>query len=321
MKFVYEREKMIYIDLIANKEDFKFYFHNENNNFVMEVKYFFTKIFSKINIIDYEEKTIILITNLKSKTLNRLAKSMLQFNSKNVCLSKALKDNKLIENFLIEQEKNILDGRWLFSCIVDKVLNYIEEKENFSLCNQEISILTNEIDEKIASWIFNLAIKYKKVNLVTDEPKIFENIASKLFSEYGIDLNISYNERKSLKTSNIILNFNFSEQAIKKFLINRKSIIINFERDIKVDSKGFNGIVINFYKIHLPYLYFEQIEKFKNFQPEILYESFVYKNTNFNNIKGNIQNDNLKIHYLTGIRGRINDVEFEKMKKELEKIG
>jgi hypothetical protein len=311
---------MIYIDLISKKEDFKFYFHNENNNFIMEVKYFFTKIFSKINTIDYEEKTIILIPNLKSKTLKKLCKTMLKFNSKNVCLSKDLKDNNLIENFLIEQGKNILDGRWLFSYIVDKVLNYIEENERFSLCNQEISILTNEIDEKIASWIFNLAIKYKKVNLITKEPKIFETITSNLLSEYGIDLNISYNERKSLKTSNIILNFNFSEQDIKRFLINRKSIIINFERDIDIKAKGFNGIVINFYKIHLPYSYFEHVEKFQKFQTEILCESFLYKNTNFNNIKKDIQNSKLKIHYLTGIRGRIDDTEFRKMKKELEKI-
>jgi hypothetical protein len=311
---------MIYIDLIGNKEDYKFYFHNKNNEFIMEVKYFFDKTFSKINIINFDDKIIILIPNLKSKTLKKLRKALLQFNSKNICLSKALQNNKLLENFLIEQGKNILDGRWLFSCIVDKVLSFIEEKEKYPLYNQEISILTNEIDEKIANWILDLAIKYKKVNLITKEPKIFRTITAKLLDEYGIDLNISYNERKSLKSSNIILNFNFSEQAINKFAINRKSIIVNFEREIKVDSKGFNGIVINSYKIHLPYSYFEYIEKFQKFSAEFLYESFIYKNTSFKNIKEQIQNDNFEIHHLIGIRGEIPNIEFERMKKELEKI-
>ena len=51
----------------------------------------------------------------------------------------------------------------------------------------------------------------------------------------------------------------------------------------------------NFYHINLPTKYFDYSGRFNNFDTTVLYESYIYKNTNIKNIWKEIENDNIKM--------------------------
>lgn len=298
---------MVYIDSINDKKDFLFYFPNKKF-------YLFYKIFSKIKILKYEEKEIIILPNLKNSTLVKLERILNQKNSQNICVSEKLKENEDFMNFIISKNRNVLDKKFLFLCLTDKILNYIEEKEENEIINQEIAILCPNFSKKIAEILVELCKKYKKINLVTKKAKEFIPISKHLLEEYGIDIGIKYNERQSLKKADIILNYGFSEKVINKFVINRNAIIINFKDNISLKNKNFDGIIVNSYKIYFPYDYFEYLVKFQRFAMEDLYESFLYNTTQYKNILDKIEKDKLKIRYLIGVRGRIEESEFKNIK-------
>ena len=268
---------MIYIDLIQNDNEFSFYSLKKYNKIINKIIFFFYKITGKVLKINIENKNVLLLTNLSKITLKNLEKKLLELNSQIVCLSKNLEKNEDLRNFLREKDKNILDGSWLFSCLVEDVLKYIENQMEMDLDKAEIAILTNELNDFQAAWIVKLAKEYKRLDIVTRQPERFNRLKEYLYSEFGIELNISYNERKNLKNSNIILNFNFVQDAINKFTIFKKAIIINFENEIQILSKSFSGININNYQIHLPTAYMKYMIPFQKFPVNILYESFVYR--------------------------------------------
>ena len=67
-----------------------------------------------------------------------------------------------------------------------------------------------------------------------------------------------------------------------------------------MQSKRFNGLNINYYKILLPDEY--RLEKFQN---EIVYESLIYSKGNYKKIRDKIKNDKISINKLIGNNGII----------------
>ena len=308
---------MVYIDFLENEEELSFYSLRKYWKIVNKVRLMYYKVFRKVISTSLEDKTVVLLPKLDSRSFKKLEQKLLQMNSKTVCLSKKLEKNDILKNFLNEKNKDILDGKWLFSYLVEHILAYIEKQTEENILEQEIAILTNEIDEKIAGWIIKLACKYKRIELITKEPLKFKKLEEHLYNEYGIELNITYNERKSLKNAGIVLNFNFVEEALNKFSISKNAIIINFEQEIAIENRSFNGIIVNGYHIHLPTNYFKYVIPFQKFSSNLIYESLIYKKTNFNNVLKQISDDNVELHYLIGIRGKIKNQEFKRRKKLL----
>ncbi len=113
-------------------------------------------------------------------------------------------------------------------------------------------------------------------------------------------LNISNNRKKSLLKSQIIINMDFPEELINKYKIFDNAIIININDKINLQSKRFNGINVNYYKINLPEEY-----KLDKFMDEIVYESLIYTKNNYKEISKKIMQDNIKIIGLIGNNGNI----------------
>lgn len=113
-------------------------------------------------------------------------------------------------------------------------------------------------------------------------------------------LNISNNRKKSLLKSQIIINMDFPEELINKYKIFDNAIIININDKINLQSKRFNGINVNYYKINLPKEY-----KLDEFKDEIVYESLIYTKNNYKEISKKIMQDNIKIIGLIGNNGNI----------------
>jgi len=120
-------------------------------------------------------------------------------------------------------------------------------------------------------------------------------------------LNISNNKKKSLLKSEIIINIDFVEECINKYKIYDNAIIINVNDKINIQSKRFNGININYFKVQIPDEY-----KLEGFEGEIIYESLIYRKK-YEIINNKIIKDKIEINKLIGNNGIITQCEIAKM--------
>ena len=143
-----------------------------------------------------------------------------------------------------------------------------------------------------------IAKNIKTLNIITNDISTCNKLEEYLYNEYGIMLNIANNKRKSLLNAELILNIDFPEELINKYKICKNAIIINFEDKIKINSKRFEGININYYKIAIPSKY------------ELIYESIIlHQNNDFKNIMEKLKKEKIKIKKLIGNNGLINEKE------------
>ena len=299
---------MVYVKL---KEDEKI---NINENVIKRILHnFFIKIknkFEKIKIEKIDDKILIILPNLEKRILNKFSKYIEENCICTVCLDNVLLNNENILNFLKGHDVKVLDGKWLFKHLSIKCVEYITENKKENLENQEVSILSNNINELIAFVIRELAEKVKVLNIITYNEMRFKKIEKELYDQKGIVINLSNNYKKSLQKSDVILNFDYDEETINKYSIPNDCCIVNLNNNINILSKSFNGINSHFYELTMPKKYIKYLSHLKGFNISILYESFIYKNTNPSNIVKEIEKDDAEIAFLEGINGKIRKTEF-----------
>lgn len=126
-------------------------------------------------------------------------------------------------------------------------------------------------------------------------------------------MQITNNRRKSLLKSDIIINFDFSEEDLNRCTFKKRVIIINLKYKTKVKTKTFEGININDYEIEVKK---EKIEKLLKkglsqiFSIPILYESILYENNIEYLLIKDILKEDVKIKFLIGMNGKIQEKEF-----------
>ena len=283
----------------------------ENDN-----KSLFEKIFEKFYKLKIEnngENKIIYLDNLNKITLNKLNKYFKIDCTSIVCISNDLMQNKMFLEILKNENINFFDGRKIFEILTIDIVNYIVLNKKDKIEYQEISILTNTINENVSFIIKELAIKIKTLNIISKNLKQFENIEKKLFNDSGIILNLTNNYNNSLKRNDIIINYDFSEEEINKFSINKNACIINLANS-KISN--FEGINICSAKIKVPNKYgLNTIKEY--FNEFILYESIILKNTSIANMQKKIKNDSIHIECLIGQKDIIRKNEFVKISKKI----
>ena len=264
----------------------------------------------------FDNITIITLPNLEMYTLEKLERYIDVKCISRVCLSDSLICNSQILDFLKFKRIKIFDGRWLFKYLMIDCVEYICNMKNERVDYQEISILSNKLDGALKQLIYELTSKVRILNIVTDNEKIFKKMEKSLSEEKGFIININNNYKKSLSRSNIIINYNFSEEEINKYNFPRKCAILNLENKIKITSKSFEGINVDFYEINIAKKYLRNSMFLKEFNTAILYESYIYKNTNPQNIRREILEDEISILYLNGMNGRIRKNEYINLVKK-----
>lgn len=76
------------------------------------------------------------ITKYRIKKLANKINKLLEKDATNtIALSEKLNDNQLLKNYLFAENINILDGRYLFKCLSEKILEYI-----FKIKGKEIEL-------------------------------------------------------------------------------------------------------------------------------------------------------------------------------------
>lgn len=272
------------------------------------------KILYKIfNIVELIEDKIILpiakdekIDNKKAKILALKTKKILEKTGcKKICVSKKIKEQTEYINDLRIFNIEIIEGKWLFSILINKILDYITNKNKIKKSDTTISILINKLDKDyIYEHIKNIIKEYKTVNIITNNTSKFKKLEEEIYQKDGIMINISNNKKKSLVRSKIILNIDFSNELINQYNLPENSIIININNKVKIAKKRFNGININDYEIK--YLNIDEFDydKYSLYEQKDIYESQIYQNQPFEYIKRKIERDKVEIAYLQGNKNK-----------------
>mgnify|MGYP003292402098 CR=1 FL=1 len=159
-----------------------------------------------------------------------------------VCVSDSLANKLEFIEFIKKQQVKICDGKWLFEYLIYQCTEYIAGCKKERLEYQEISILSNGINSVLIDSIYELSTKIKILNIITENENKFRKIEKELYEKKGILLNINNNYQKGLIKSDIIFNFDFSEEELNKYALPKKGCIINFNNNIKIKLINWNKL-------------------------------------------------------------------------------
>lgn len=260
----------------------------------------------KINKIKIDDGKCIIYSKLKSEREMRIiARKMSQKGIENVILPKELYDNEIFIKWLKSNQINIIDGKWLGKYLVLEMLEFIVEKRKIKKEETNIAVTINEITDLTIETIKALCKQYKRVTIVTRHMEKLRRIEKEIYSNEGISIIISNNQKKSLTKSQIIINFDFNNEIINKYKINENAVILNLEGNIQIQNKRFNGININDYEIKFEDENNQEKEYLYEYRAKDIYEAEIKIKDNFYNIRAKIKKDNVKIKEMYGNRGKI----------------
>lgn len=210
------------------------------------------KIRKIFNIVELEQNRVILpitkseIENgkLSQKKAQILAKNIVKklknAIGNNVILSKEIKKQKNLVNYLYSQNMNIIDGKWLFGILSDEAITYVVNKKKMKKEKLNVSILVNDVEDYVLENIKLIVGKYKRVNIVTNHLEKFKKLEKEIFEKDGIMVTVTNNKKKSLTKSNVILNYDFPTELINKYKIYDEAIVLNVKQNVSISSKRFN---------------------------------------------------------------------------------
>ena len=270
------------------------------------------KIFRWLNYIRIKDDILILpicdayIKMKKAEKLAKKAKKIIELsNCKKVVISKKIEKQENFLNYLYSYNIDIINGKWLFEILIYDVLEYIIKKKKMMKENIRIAILANQITENVIYIIKKIAKEYKMINVVTNHIELFKNLERQIMDNYGVMIALVNNKKKSLLKSDIIVNFDFTNEIINKYNINENATVVNLQGNIKIKSKKFNGLNINDYEIQVLNSDFFDYDKSKKYKEKYLYEAELNKRQPIDEIRKKIRKDKVIIKELIGINNVI----------------
>lgn len=279
------------------------YYIQETDKPVLIARFFnLVEIVNDRIILPIEEEETIDEKKIKILT-KKIIKILDKTNCRTIIVSKYLKENKEFLENLKNKDLNIIDGKWLFLILSEKVLDYVARKKDLKKEETNVSILVNNnFNDYVLENIKEIIKQYKTVNIVTKQIDKFKKIEKQIMQEEGINILITNNKKKSLVRSNIILNVDFDTDLINKYNIPEEGIIINLQENVKITRKRFNGISINDYEIKYQNYDEYDYEKEKYYDRKDMYEAMIYKKQPYECIKRKIDRDKVEIVKLIGNR-------------------
>lgn len=257
----------------------------------------------KLYCVEMDEIYPRMINNLKKKLL-----TMTGFEE--VVLPDLLLGNSQFVKLLENNGYKILRGKWLYKFLCYDIVEKIACIQNRDIGKIEVSVLCNEDSEINIENIKLLAQKCKIVNVITKNPKAFRVVERYLYDEFGSIINVSTNLSKSCQYSDIILNFDFNVNDLKKCKTKKPVVLVQFTKE-KFENK--NGVTVVFYKLNFPRKYLNMFEDYIGYNEEILYESLLYYKTSFENVREILRRDNVSIRYFQGCNGKLQFSEIKKL--------
>ena len=296
---------------------------NKKMNFISKILIKFKKLeIKQMEDMEYLINIPVLVEkfeNIKSKKTKKYCieiNNLLNKNGiRNVALNKVLNDNVLFKNLLYTNNVNILDGSKLHKVMLFQILEYILEKQEDKLERQEVSIMINNKTELSEFYMIELAQKIKNLNIITNQIEKFKSMEEYIYENFGMVVRVSKSAKKTLNNSNIIINFDYTEQQVNNSNIPLECIIVNLDKKIIIKTKKFNGIIINDVDLKIP-LKLEEYYKRKlahnDFEKNILIETKILNN-NMQEIISYLEQNNITVNELIGNNNYINKLEFKRV--------
>lgn len=300
-----------------------------NNNYIINIYQNSNSITRRGNInIENEKKKVA----KREKVIKKVIKILKLYKIDTVVFSKEIKQD-FQKDVLERLEKdnyniNFFNGKRLMKYMDFEIINYILEKQDVNMENEEIYIVfKNEKNynlnfktnlENLKSFLNKYIYNFRLTNVVSKDIRELRKLQEYILEKDNILIAVSNNKRKALKRAKYILNLNLTKSELEKYNINRNAIIINLEENVIYDDKTFNGININYFKLEIPDEYIETFEEIgEKFDFLTLYETIVFINSKRKKmlIKDIINEDKVRIKYLIGNNGIISTEELKQMVK------
>ena len=251
-----------------------------------------------------------------------MAKYIEKLNIDTLVFSKELDNSFKDEICLLLSKKkiNVLNGKKLMQYMDFEIVKYILNKQNTTMKQEDIYIVFKKSTGLDLNFLKRFIQSFKTTNIVTNDIERLKNVQDNLLENDGILIAVSNNKKKALKRAKYIINVNLNKEELEKYVINRNSIIINLQENVKYDNPSFDGININYFNISCPDEYVEKFEQIGNLETDFdlvkLYESILLcsgmQKLKLEEVYERISKDDIKITELIGNNGVISDEELQK---------
>ena len=288
-----------------------YYIDNKENNSKDILKKISNYLFYKFSVIDVdnEKKCIYInkkyINNKAYKKINRyLNKQGLDILDKNTLIAKNIQlkvRNNHKNDVFINEIKYLQKEKYLMKVMLYEILKYIEKMVDADYRNE--SIYVTMISEKNKNVLLEIIDLFKNINIITTRIGYMRRLEKNILKNKDSIISISNNKRKALKRARLLINFDFNDNLLKEFSINRNCIIINLNNErIRLNS-NFQGCIIDSVQIDFKNQYEQYIKKCR-YSIEDLYCSYIQQYVYNKAIKQSKEND-CKIVKLLGNSGVI----------------
>ena len=288
-----------------------YYIDNKENNSKDILKKISNYLFYKFSVIDVdnEKKCIYInkkyINNKAYKKINRyLNKQGLDILDKNTLIAKNIQlkvRNNHKNDVFINEIKYLQKEKYLMKVMLYEILKYIEKMVDADYRNE--SIYVTMISEKNKNVLLEIIDLFKNINIITTRIGYMRRLEKNILKNKDSIISISNNKRKALKRARLLINFDFNDNLLKEYNINRNCIIINLNNEkIRLNS-NFQGCIIDSVQIDFKNQYEQYIKKCR-YSIEDLYCSYIQQYVYNKAIKQSKEND-CKIVKLLGNSGVI----------------
>lgn len=284
---------MFYIELEENMDKFMNQYMNLPRS-IIKMRFNSKCKNGKFEIKKVGGKDCVVLPGVNEKILKNLQKFLQIRCEKNLCVSENLRENEQFQKFADENDWKIMDGKWLFKHVLLECMQYVAMMKQESLQSMEISILCHQVDKIIFGELEKICLQFKKINILTSQEKQFGKLSEKIFLETGKRLVVSNNIKKMTQKSHMVVNFDFEKRELEKCNFAKNVYVF----DLTGSKKEGNGRNVIFFEIDMPEKYKQYEEELSGFKRSILYESLIYKNTLYENIQKEIEEDDARVLYL-----------------------
>ena len=263
--------------------------------------------------LDFEEKLLRLPKwKNKDKIQKRIEEIKRKEQTKQIILANEVKEYLGDEYF--KEEKKELENR-IKKYFVLEELEYLLNKQGINFENAEIYILANEYSKQMKEILEYFMAKFKLVHVLSKNQKYYTRWIERLEEDEQTNIIYSHNYRKSLLKAKMIINIDFSNQDLRKYKINQDAIILQLCQEKPELKQIFNGIyimntVLDYDKTRLGIYSDLNAFSFKE-----VYVSRINQETNIKEVWRKIKKDNIKVRYLEGINGKIEEKEYKTILK------
>ncbi len=269
----------------------------------------FRKIFGKVKYEKIKDGYVVLIPkyNHYGNIYNKILLNKIQYFQEKNRIDFFIIDEQL--KFLMEIAKyeQAIDGKQLMKECVINILEYIFDISEKNMSLEDVYIFVNEYGKSIEKIIKELILRFKTVNVITENLRYYSRLEDKLYQD-GVLITVSNNKRKSARKAKYIVNVDFTEEVLQEYNINTKSIIINLNKEKLTFNNRFDGVLVNNIEVEIDKENKNYLNEFYGrINNKIFLESRLKKGQKIEEL---FSEYNIKIIELEGVRGPLHKCEF-----------